>query len=99
MGTQKFKARKPKHKREKGRVRVQRRNLRGEGEEKRGIDGAGGLVGIRTRDSTTQHGRGRRKRTFWEPESLLAPKRPLQSAVQATVPGRERETSEARNAW
>ena len=42
-------AAKPKHKRKKGRVRVQRRNFRGKGEEKRGMSGAGGLGGIETR--------------------------------------------------
>ncbi len=33
------------------------------------------------------------------PKSLLAQKRPLQSAVQARWPGRERETHQTRNAW
>ena len=42
-------AAKPKHKSKKGRVRVQRRNFRGKGEEKRGMGGAGGLGGIGTR--------------------------------------------------
>jgi len=40
-------------KRKKGRVRVQRRNFSGKGEEKRGIGGAGGLAGIGGRAETT----------------------------------------------
>ncbi len=42
MGTQKKIAAKPVHTQKKGRVRVQRRNLRGKGEYIRGKDGAGG---------------------------------------------------------
>jgi len=38
-------AAKPKTPKEKWRVRVQRRSFRGKGEEKRGMDGAGGLGG------------------------------------------------------
>ena len=37
----------------KGRVRVQRRNFSGKGEEKRGIGGAGGLADIGGRAQTT----------------------------------------------
>jgi hypothetical protein len=33
----------------KGRVRVQRRNFRGKGEEKKGMGGAGGLEGVEKR--------------------------------------------------
>jgi hypothetical protein len=40
-------------KRKKGRVRVQRRNFSGKGEEKRGIGGAGGLADIGGRAQTT----------------------------------------------
>jgi hypothetical protein len=40
-------------KRKKGRVRVQRRNFRGKGEEKRGVGSAGGLAGIGGRAETT----------------------------------------------
>ncbi len=57
-------AAKPKHKRKKGRVRVQRRNFRRKGEEKRGIGGAGGFGGIGGRAEAKQQGRGRRIRTF-----------------------------------
>ncbi len=48
----------------KGRVRVQRINLRGKEERKRGIGGAGGLGGIDARADTKQQVRRRRKGTF-----------------------------------
>ncbi len=48
----------------KGRVRVQRINLRGKEETKRGIGGAGVLGGIDARADTKQQVRRRRKGTF-----------------------------------
>ncbi len=67
LGTQNIMAAKPKHKRKKGRVRVQRRNFRRKGKEKRGIGGAGGFGGIGGRADTKQQGQGRRIRTFLGP--------------------------------
>jgi hypothetical protein len=91
-------AAKPKHKRKKGRVRVQRRNFRGKGEEKRGMGGAGGLGGIGGRAETTQQGGEGRKENFWADVPALAKTTSKKSAVQASVPGREKGMRETRNA-
>jgi hypothetical protein len=48
----------------KGRVKVQRINLRGKEETKRGIGGAGGLGGIDAKADTKQQVRRRKKGTF-----------------------------------
>jgi hypothetical protein len=51
----------------KGWATVQRRNFRGKGDEKRGIDGVGVLGGIKARAETKQQGCGSKKRTFLAP--------------------------------
>ncbi len=73
--------------------------LRGNGEAKRGVAGAGGLGGIGTRADTKQQVRIRRRGAFLGRSPGPSKKRPLKSAVQAGVPEREREKRDARNAW
>jgi hypothetical protein len=52
-------------------VRVQRRNLRGKGKEKRGMGGAGGLGGIiEGRAETTGTGEGKEERNLFWPKSV-----------------------------
>ena len=78
---------------------MQRRIFSGKGEEKRGIGGAGGLGGIGSRAQTIQQGKGRRKGTFLAPSPCPSKKDLKKSAVQASVPRRERAKRETRNAW
>jgi hypothetical protein len=61
-------------KRKKGRVRVQRRNVRGKGDAKRDVGGAGGLGGIGGRADTRQQERDKRKGTFLGPSPCTSKK-------------------------
>jgi hypothetical protein len=82
-----------------GRVRVKTTILRGKGEAKRGVAGAGGLGGDRGQSRQKTTGEEKEKRHLFGPKSRPFQKRPRKSAVQAGVPEREREKREPRNAW
>ncbi len=69
----------------------------GMGEQNRGKSGAGGLGGIGGTAETARTTReGKEERNIFGPKSQPLQKRPLQSAVQASVPGRERKKRETR---
>jgi hypothetical protein len=78
----------------KASVRVQRRNFRGKGEEKRGMGGDRGQSRNKTKRA------GQKENNLFGSRPRTKQKRPKNSAVQARVPATiRREKSQLRNAW